>query len=103
MPCIGLTRNRCAEHDVPAAFLQPHKALAPARPSGPTLCPVYGAFLVDEAGNTTVKSDATKQALEWFKKLVPHLPESVFAWDNSQNNKHLISGQGSLIMNPPSA
>ena len=50
-----------------------------------------------------MKSDATKQALEWFKKLVPHLPESVFAWDNSQNNKHLISGQGSLIMNPPSA
>ena len=27
----------------------------------------------------------------------------MFAWDNSQNNKFLISGQGSLIMNPPSA
>ena len=41
--------------------------------------------------------------LEWFKKMVPQLPDSVFAWDNSQNNKFLISGQGSLIMNPPSA
>jgi ABC-type glycerol-3-phosphate transport system substrate-binding protein len=63
----------------------------------------HGAYLVDEKGNTTVKSDATKQVLEWFKKLIPHLPDSVFAWDNSQNNKWLISGQGSLIMNPPSA
>jgi ABC-type glycerol-3-phosphate transport system substrate-binding protein len=63
----------------------------------------HGAYLVDKEGNATVDSDATKQVLEWFKKLVPHLPPSVFAWDNSQNNKHLISGQASLIMNPPSA
>ena len=34
---------------------------------------------------------------------MPQLPESVFAWDNSQNNKYLISGQASLIINPPSA
>lgn len=63
----------------------------------------YGAYLVDEKGNTTVNSDATKQVLEWFKKLLPQLPESVFAWDNAQNNKWLISGKGSLIQNPPSA
>ena len=31
------------------------------------------------------------------------LPESTFAWDNASNNKFLVSGQGSLIMNPPSA
>ena len=29
----------------------------------------YGAVLVDEEGNITVKSDATKQALDWFKRL----------------------------------
>ena len=63
----------------------------------------HGAYLVDEKGNTTLNTDATKQVLEWFKKLVPQLPDSVFAWDNSQNNKFLISGQGSLIQNPPSA
>ena len=41
--------------------------------------------------------------LEWFKKLVPLMPETVFAWDNAGNNKSLVSGQSALIMNPPSA
>ena len=63
----------------------------------------YGAELVDKEGNITVKSDATKQVLEWFKKLVPLLPPDVFAWDDASNNKWLISGKGALIMNPPSA
>ena len=34
----------------------------------------HGAQLVDQEGNITVKSDATRQVLEWFKKLVPSLP-----------------------------
>ena len=63
----------------------------------------HGAELVDKEGNVTVKSDATKQVLEWFKKLVPVLPPDVFAWDDAGNNKWLISGKGALIMNPPSA
>jgi ABC-type glycerol-3-phosphate transport system substrate-binding protein len=63
----------------------------------------YGAVLADQEGNIAVKSDATRQVLEWFKKLVPSLPADVFAWDDSSNNKWLISGRGALIMNPPSA
>ena len=63
----------------------------------------YGAELVDKDGNITVKSDAMKQVLEWYKKLVPFLPSGVFAWDDSSNNKALISGQAALIFNPPSA
>jgi ABC-type glycerol-3-phosphate transport system substrate-binding protein len=63
----------------------------------------YGAQMVDQEGNITVKSDATKQVLEWFKRLVPVLPPDVFAWDDASNNKWLISGKGALIMNPPSA
>ena len=63
----------------------------------------HGAELVDKDGNITVKSDATKHMLEFFKKLVPLLPDGVFAWDDSSNNKALISGQSALIMNPPSA
>ena len=63
----------------------------------------HGAQFVDQEGNITVNSDATKQVLEWFKKLVPVLPSDVFAWDDSSNNKWLISGKGALIMNPPSA
>jgi ABC-type glycerol-3-phosphate transport system substrate-binding protein len=62
----------------------------------------YGVRLVNDKGDITVKSDGTKQMLEWFKKLVKFMPESVYSWDNSSNNKYLISGQGSLIMNPPS-
>jgi ABC-type glycerol-3-phosphate transport system substrate-binding protein len=63
----------------------------------------YGAELVDKDGNITVKSDAVKGVLEWFKKLVPFLPSDVFAWDDAGNNKWLISGKGAFIMNPPSA
>jgi ABC-type glycerol-3-phosphate transport system substrate-binding protein len=63
----------------------------------------YGARLVDEKGNVTVRTDETRQSLEWFQKLVKFMPEATFAWDNAANNKYLVSGQGSLIMNPPSA
>ena len=63
----------------------------------------YGAELVNEKGDVTVKSDATRQVLEWFKKLVPSLPGDVFAWDDASNNKILVSGKSALIMNPPSA
>jgi ABC-type glycerol-3-phosphate transport system substrate-binding protein len=63
----------------------------------------YGAQLVDARGEITVKSDATRTVLEWFKKTVPFFPPSVFAWDDSSNNKALISGQSALIFNAPSA
>src|SRR5713101_5088279 len=63
----------------------------------------HGAALVDQEGNITVKSDATRQVLEWFQKLVPYMPKDAFAWDDSSNNKALISGQSALILNPPSA
>jgi hypothetical protein len=63
----------------------------------------YGAAMVDKDGNITVKSDATKQVLEWFQKLVPLCPKDAFAWDDASNNKYLISGEGPLIFNPPSA
>jgi Bacterial extracellular solute-binding protein len=62
-----------------------------------------GAALVDKDGNITVKSDAMKQAMEWFQKLVPLCPKDAFAWDDASNNKYLISGEGPLIFNPPSA
>ena len=63
----------------------------------------YGATLVNENGEITVKSDATRQVLAWFQKLVPFLPSEVFAWDDAGNNKALIAGKAALIMNPPSA
>lgn len=63
----------------------------------------FGAHLVDAGGNITVDSDATRQVLEYAKKLVQFLPPDIFAWDDASNNKWLISGKGSMIMNPPSA
>ena len=64
----------------------------------------HGAVLVDAKGEITVKSDATRSVLEWFKKkTVPFFPPSVFAWDDASNNKALISGQSALIFNAPSA
>jgi ABC-type glycerol-3-phosphate transport system substrate-binding protein len=63
----------------------------------------YGAMLVDAKGEIVVKSDPVRQSLEFYKKLMAFLPPDVAAWDDASNNKFLISGQGSLIMNPPSA
>jgi len=63
----------------------------------------YGAELVDKNGNVTVKSEPVKQMLDYFKRLTQFLPSDVYAWDDSSNNKALISGQAALIFNPPSA
>ncbi|WP_291629588.1 extracellular solute-binding protein, partial [Bradyrhizobium sp.] len=63
----------------------------------------FGAQLVDEKGNVTVKTDAVRQALEFYKKLISFLPPDVAAWDDASNNKWLVSGRGAMIMNPPSA
>src|SRR5436305_14694968 len=63
----------------------------------------YAAELVDRNGNITANSEPVKAVLDWFKRLAPFLPPEVYAWDNSSNNKYLISGKGSLILNPPSA
>jgi ABC-type glycerol-3-phosphate transport system substrate-binding protein len=80
--------------------------LGPTNDSVSWVDPVFrshGAAMVDQEGNITVKSDATRQVLEWYQKLVPYLPKDAFAWDDGSNNKYLISGQGALIFNPPSA
>src|SRR5438552_17078123 len=62
----------------------------------------FGANLVDAKGNISVKSDPVRQALEYYKKLAQWLPPDAPAWDNTSNNKYLIAGKGTLIMNPPS-
>ena len=63
----------------------------------------FGAMLVDAKGNVTVKSDAVRQALDYYKRLMAFLPSDVPSWDDASNNKWLVSGKGALIMNPPSA
>jgi len=63
----------------------------------------FGAMLVDAKGNVTVKSDAVRQSLDYYKRLMAFLPSDVPSWDDASNNKWLVSGKGALIMNPPSA
>lgn len=63
----------------------------------------FGANLVSEKGDTTVKTDAVRECMEYMKRLVKVLPADSAAWDDASNNKFLVSGQGSLILNPPSA
>lgn len=63
----------------------------------------HGAMLVNEKGEITAKSDKVRQAMEYCKKLATFLPPDAPAWDDSSNNKWLVSGRGAMICNPPSA
>ena len=63
----------------------------------------YGAELVSQKGDVTVKSDQVRQVLDFFKRLMPNLPGDVYSWDDASNNRALISGKSALIFNPPSA
>ena len=63
----------------------------------------FGAALVDAKGAITVRSDAVRQALDYYARLGRFFPPDAPAWDDSSNNKWLISGRGALIVNPPSA
>jgi ABC-type glycerol-3-phosphate transport system substrate-binding protein len=63
----------------------------------------FGAHLVDDKGDISVKSEAVRRALDYYKRLAQFLPPDAPAWDNTSNNKWLVAGKGALIMNPPSA
>ena len=63
----------------------------------------FGAMLVDARGTITVRSDPVRQAMEYFRRLVPFLPPDATSWDDASNNKWLVAGRGALILNPPSA
>jgi ABC-type glycerol-3-phosphate transport system substrate-binding protein len=63
----------------------------------------YGVVMVDAKDNIRINSPETRQALEYLKKLMAVNPPEVYAWDDAGNNRWLISGKGSGIMNPPSA
>jgi Bacterial extracellular solute-binding protein len=63
----------------------------------------YGVVMVDANDNIKINSDETRAVLEFAKKLAAALPPDVYAWDDAGNNRWLISGKGSGIMNPPSA
>src|SRR3979490_479828 len=53
----------------------------------------FGATLVDAKGAITVKTDAVRQALDFYKKLMAFLPPDAPAWDNTSHHKWLIAGK----------
>jgi len=63
----------------------------------------FGAELVDAKGNLTIKTDAMREALDYYKRLIAFLPPDAPSWDDASNNRWLVSGRGAMIMNPPSA
>ncbi|MBM3643520.1 MAG: extracellular solute-binding protein [Alphaproteobacteria bacterium] len=63
----------------------------------------FGAQLVNDKGEITVRSDGVRQALEYWKQLVRFLPPDSPSWDDASNNKAFVSGKSAMIMNPPSA
>jgi ABC-type glycerol-3-phosphate transport system substrate-binding protein len=52
----------------------------------------FGASLVDAKGNLTIKTDAVRQALEYYIKLARFLPSDAPSYDDASNNKILVAG-----------
>ena len=63
----------------------------------------FGVVMIDDKDNIKVNSNETRAALEYMKKLMAVNPPEVYAWDDAGNNRWMISGKGSSIMNPPSS
>ena len=62
----------------------------------------FGAVLVDADRQITVNSDETRAVLGYMKELSQFMSDSVYAWDDASNNRWMLSGRGSAVINPPS-
>ncbi len=62
----------------------------------------YGGKVLEADGKTVaIKSDITKQVLEFYKELYMEAMEpDVLSWDDASNNRYLLSGKGSWVHNP---
>jgi ABC-type glycerol-3-phosphate transport system substrate-binding protein len=63
----------------------------------------FGGVLIDAEGKSQMKSDGTRQAMEFAQRLVKFYPSDAVSYDDASNNRALISGKSALIFNPPSA
>jgi multiple sugar transport system substrate-binding protein len=64
----------------------------------------FGAKVLEADGKTPgISSDKTAQVIEWYKELYKDAMEpEVLSWDDSGNNRFMLSGKGSWIHNPVS-
>ncbi|WP_158932820.1 ABC transporter substrate-binding protein [Acidisphaera sp. S103] len=63
----------------------------------------FGGTLIDAEGKSQLKSDGTRQAMEFAQRLVKFYPADAVSYDDASNNRALISNKSALIFNPPSA
>ncbi len=80
-------------------------ALSPTPDATFWLSPLFAAFgavLVDANRDITVDSDETRAVLAYMKELSQFMPDTVYAWDDASNNRWILSGNGSAVINPPS-
>jgi multiple sugar transport system substrate-binding protein len=64
----------------------------------------FGGKVLEADGKTpAINSDKTAQVIEWYKTLYREAMEpEVLSWDDSNNNRFMLSGKGSWIHNPVS-
>jgi ABC-type glycerol-3-phosphate transport system substrate-binding protein len=63
----------------------------------------FGAKLIDADGKSFLKSNETREVMEFAQRLVKAYPADAVSYDDASNNRALISGKSALIFNPPSA
>jgi hypothetical protein len=63
----------------------------------------HGVFPMNDKGDVTIEQGATLEVLEYLKALTKVMPKEIYGWDDASNNRWLISGKGSAVVNPPSA
>lgn len=69
-----------------------------------SLLHAYGAALQDEGGSLTINRPATVEAVKMAAAIFKSgMTDEVFVWDGFSNNRLLVSGRGSLILNAVSA
>jgi multiple sugar transport system substrate-binding protein len=60
----------------------------------------HGAHEQDENGNLTLNSKNTLETLKYVKALYQEtMTDEVLAWDESSNNRAILSGKSSLVLN----
>ena len=92
------TRLKKAGHPVGIAISQCEDSNAALYP----LLWSFGAAVTDAQGRLTIDSLATNKALDYVRKLFAQMEPTVLSWDDSSNNKYMLSGRGAYTINAQS-
>jgi multiple sugar transport system substrate-binding protein len=62
----------------------------------------FGGSITDTEGRLTIDSPGTNAAIDYVRKLAAQMEPAVYSWDDSSNNKYILSGRGAYTINAPS-